>query len=413
MAISNLNVICVSIAISISACFAVSNEDEPFDANDIGQVDNTKTILPDWIKTEGIRAGFMSSTSGDLEKIPRYVKIAKDIGLNTAIVYGCSFAETPNHLKYYRQWFRLCNKANLHIFAFYPWQPPAGNKCRPVVFSDGTQGLFPCPLDDDLWQNYLMADMAGKLAKLSTGEQQTAFDGFFLDTEMYRTEKQPHNKRNYSFDTCFCDHCFSSFLLTKGYDGPSLPRVEKGDRKQWLTKQKFLSDYYAYLQKQVEIRAQQLKVAIRTVNPSLLFGIYPALNDTNWVRVTVARVFGRDSYPVVSFTTDTFGYYSKPWGAARIPTNMSRYFNHYDINGIYVAGYLLRAYTSSEIGKHLVESRRRSHGYWLFRMPQLLEREIPKAEHLAEGTRTDYQREIKNANENINEHKSSGADITE
>ncbi|MHC4386814.1 MAG: hypothetical protein ACYSUG_07475, partial [Planctomycetota bacterium] len=321
---------------------------EVIDANAIEQKALAQRPLPSWITEEGVRAGFMSSTSGDFRKISHYIELAKDIGLNTAIVYGCSFAETSGHLRMYREWLRLCNQANLHVFLYYAWQPPVGNECRPVVFSDGTKGLFPCPLDDKLWRDYLIADMAGKLAKLSKEEPQYSFDGFFLDMEMYRTEKQPTAKRYYSLDTCFCDYCFSSFLFTKGYAGPTLPALEKRARKQWLKNNGYLSDYYASLATQVRTPAQQLKNSIRSVNPELLFGIYPALSQVNWVHTTIAGVLGRDSYPVISFTTDTFGYHSIPWGAARIPRDLSAYFREYDINGIYVAGYLFRAYTSEE-----------------------------------------------------------------
>lgn len=355
--------------------------------------------LPEWIEKEGIRAGFiLASTSDNLKKIPRVIKEIKDIGLNTAIVYGCSFAEAPIHLTYYREWIRLCNRAGLHVFAFYGWQPPVGNPCRSVVFSDGTEGLFPCPLDDKLWQNYLTADMVDKLAKVSVEGPQLSFEGYFLDMEMYRTEKLPDAKRNYSSDTCFCDFCFSTFIINRTPIRP-LPPVSKDKRKLWLSQKGLLSDYNAYLTEQVEVRAENLKNEVRAINPKLLFGVYPALNETNWVRTAVMRVFGRDSYPVISFTTDTYGYYSKPWGADRIPTDLPAYFAKYNINGVYVAGYLFHLYTSSEIRTHIIQSCKRSKGYWLFRMSQLLEPEIPEGvEALAGGSQADYLRAIKSAN---------------
>ncbi len=358
--------------------------------------------LPDWIKNEGIRAGFMSSTAGNLDVIPRIVQETKNIGLNTAIVYGCMFAETPNHLTYYREWFRLCNKAGLHIFAFYGWQPPVKNPCRPVVFSDGTEGLFPCPLDDQLWQ-YLTDNMVEKLARVSVerSDLQTAFDGFFLDMEMYRTEAEPNDKRNYSLDTCFCDVCFSRFIQTRP-EWKNLPMVRRDRRKFWLEQHNLLSDYHTFLARDVETRAEDLRNQVHAVNPKLLFGVYPRLSAENWVLTAVTRGFGRNSYPAISFTTDTYGYYSVPWGAARIPADLTAYFKEYDINGIYVAGYLLRAYTSSEIKNHLVKSGQNAQGYWLFRMPQLLDSRIPPSEALAGGTQADYLREIKNANIQLN-----------
>ncbi|MGH2271239.1 hypothetical protein ACQ9LF_05515 [Anaerohalosphaeraceae bacterium U12dextr] len=358
--------------------------------------------LPDWIKNEGIRAGFMSSTSGNLDVIPRIVQETKNIGLNTAIVYGCMFAETPNHLTYYREWFRQCNKAGLHIFAFYGWQPPVKNPCRPVVFSDGTEGLFPCPLDDQLWQ-YLTDNMVEKLARVSVerSDLQTAFDGFFLDMEMYRTETEPNDKRNYSLDTCFCDVCFSRFIQTRP-EWKNLPMVRRDRRKFWLEQHNLLSDYHTYLARDIEARAEDLRNQAHAINPKLLFGVYPRLSAENWVLAAVMRGFGRNSYPAISFTTDTYGYYSVPWGAARIPADLTAYFKEYDINGIYVAGYLLRAYTSSEIKNHLVKSGQNAQGYWLFRMPQLLDSRIPPSETLPGGTQADYLREIKNANIQLN-----------
>jgi hypothetical protein len=381
------------------------NDKADYDINDVSiRGDSTASghaigQMPEWIEKEGIRAGFiLASTADNLKKIPRVVKEMKDIGLNTAIVYGCSFAEAPIHLTYYREWLRLCNQADLHVFAFYGWQPPVGNTCRPVVFSDGTEGLFPCPLDNQLWHNYLVVDMAEKLAKVSMEGPQSSFDGYFLDMEMYRTEKLPNQKRNYSFDTCFCDFCFSTFIINRTQIKP-LPPVSKERRKLWLSQKGLLSDYYAYLTEQVDARAENLKNEVRVINPKLLFGVYPALNEINWVLTAVMRAFGRDSYPVISFSTDTYGGHLKPWGANRIPADLPAYFKKFNINGIYAAGYMFHAYTSSEIRTNIIQSCQRSQGYWLFRMSQLLEAKIPEgAEALAGGSQADYLQAIKNAN---------------
>ena len=321
----------------------------------------------------------------------------KTMGFNSAIVYGCSFAETPNHLTYYREWFRLCNQAGLHAFAYYAWQPPVGNSCRPVVFADGTEGLFPCPLDNQLWQKYLETDLAVKLARVSVDEPASSFDGYFVDMEMYRTENEPDAKRHYSFDTCFCDSCFSGFVLNQT-QVRALPSIGKAQRKAWLLQNGYLPGYYAYQIEQVESKTEHLKNLIRSINPSLVFGVYPALNDTNWVRNAFMRVLGRNSYPVISFSTDTYGYNAIPWGANRIPSDLSTYFERYNINGIYAAGYMLRKYTSAEIGTQIIQSYQRSQGYWLFQLSQLVEDQVPDAEQLAGGSRSDYVQAIQAAN---------------
>ncbi|NLH17143.1 MAG: hypothetical protein GX455_11235 [Phycisphaerae bacterium] len=315
------------------------------------------------------------------------------MGLNTAIVYGCSFAETPHHLNYYREWIRQCNQANLNVFAYYAWQPPVGNACQPVVFSDGSEGLFPCPLDTELWQRYFEGDIANKLAR-------EAVVGIFLDMEMYRTENELTAKRQYSFDTCFCDSCFSRYIL-KRTQIHTVPSIGKGQRKSWLLQNGFLPDYYAYQIEQVELKAEHLKNAARSLNPNLVFGVYPALTNTNWVRSAVMRAFGRNSYPVISFSTDTYGYLANPWGADRIPSDLTAYFENYNINGIYAAGYLLRQYTSAEIGTQIIRSYQQSQGYWLFQMSQLVEDHVPEIEKLASGSRTDYIQAIQAANASL------------
>jgi hypothetical protein len=228
-------------------------------------------------------------------------------------------------------------------------------------------------------------------------------DALPIYMEMYRTEDQPEEKKHYSFDTCFCDSCFSSFILDRT-EIKYLPPVSKSKRKLWLSQNGYLSAYYAYLSDQVEAKAEALKTSVRAVNPNLLFGVYPALNDTNWVRTAVMRAFGRNSYPVISFTTDTYGYYGNrsypsTWGAERIPSDLTAYFDEYGVNGVYAAGYLLRVYKSSEIGSQLIKSCQRAQGYWLFQSYQLLEgEEIPESEALAGGTQADYLQAIKNAN---------------
>jgi hypothetical protein len=224
------------------------------------------------------------------------------------------------------------------------------------------------------------------------------FDGYFLDMEMYRTENEPANKKNYSRECCFCDNCFSTFLFSKGYSGGTLPAVNKKNRYRWLEEHRWLDEYFAFLGEKVEALSQELQQNIHLINPLLLLGVYPALTDKNWVLQSVMRGFSRDSYPVISFSTDTYGYFLKPWGADRIPADLHSYFEEYDINGIYVARYLLRGYSAFEIREHLIKSCQRSQGYWLFRLPQLVDDDIPVSEALAGGTQDDYLRAIREAN---------------
>jgi hypothetical protein len=177
----------------------------------------------------------------------------------------------------------------------------------------------------------------------------------------------------------------------------NLPEVREDRRQAWLSQNGLLEDYFAYQTSRVEAKAQELKEKVRAINPKMLFGVYPAITKTNWVMTAVMRAFGNESYPVISFSTDTYGYASC-WGPSKIPADISKYFEEYDINGIYVAGYMFRKYTSSEIRTNIIQSRQRCQGYWLYKMPQLFESVIPAGEELGGGTQADYLQAIKNAN---------------
>lgn len=302
-------------------------------------------MIPNWIKQNGIRAGFVQSTNGVLTVIPQYVELMKSIHLNTAIIYGCSFAETPNHLRYYREWIKQCKAAGLRVFAFYPWQPPAGNTCRPVVFADGTIGKFPCPQDETMWQNYHTRYMM-LLAKEN-------IDGIFLDMEMYRTESLEAKYRRYSDTTCYCEVC----------------------------KRRSVKGVVEVLKRITLLRGELLNI-----RPDLAFGVYPTPPDSNWVQEAV--MMGLES--VISFSTETYGYYAKPWGADRIPSDIPGYFNQRSVgDGVYCPGYLFRAYKPDDLATQIRKSIDKVNGYWLFNINQLI-----TGKDLA-GTAEEYKKALK------------------
>lgn len=349
-----------------------------------------------WIQEEKIRAGFFNATCD-----ANYNRKMKEIGLNTSIVSRFLYtnSDLPNMIKDYKRHAWACAQSEMHMFASYVWQPGGQwqtPRYRSVVFSDGSRGRFPCPLDEDFWHQYLI-NIAVEIAKISV-ENSYQVDGIFLDMEMYGTESVSNKKRRYSPDTCFCDFCFSSFIINRT-QFKSLPPVEKEKRKAWLSQNDLLQDYYSYLESQVEAKAELLKQRVHAINPDLLFGVYPALNRNNWVTKGVTRAFGRNAYPVISFSTDTYGYYSKPWGADRIPADLTDYFKQYDIHGIYAAGYMFCKYSSAEIKQNIMKSCERCQGYWFWDMSHLFESELKVK--LKEGTQEDYLHAIKDANVNV------------
>jgi hypothetical protein len=353
-----------------------------------GGVAQEDFILPEWIDKEGIRAGYLYYYS-DLQ----YVQEMKDIGLNTVVVKVWEFDQ--EHFSYtlsqLRKWDQLCQQAGMHLFVVFNWQPQAEvlSQCRPVVFADGTDGVFACPLDDTLWLEHLTPNAFAVI-----GAVVPYVEGLLFDMEMYGTEELPGAKRNYSTSTCFCDSCFSSYLSFRHLDG-SGTLIAKPNRRNWLSGTGRLSDYFAYQEEKLEAKADYLRTRVRSLSSTLLFGVYPHPEEGNWVRNSVARSLGRDSYPIVVFGTHS--YYIG--GIDSVPIDTTAYLAALNINGVYVSGYLFRKYTSDQIGSNITQACLRDKGYWLYRIPQLYKAElVDPMEMLAGGTQAAYRQAILNAN---------------
>jgi len=361
-------------------------------------------VSPDcaWIKQEKIRAGYLYYYDD-----VRYARSLQEAGMNTVLVKGWQFADrkqTENTLLSYKKWALSCRRNGLHLFAAYNWQPQETvfQRYRPVVFADGREGLFVCPLDRMFWQEHLILH-GMEIARLSL-DPNGSIDGILLDLEMYRTEKEHAERKNYSPNACFCDFCFSTFLFAKGYTGFTLPPVDKRDRSQWLAQKGWLDQYRRYLEQQVSVLAHEYSRQVRLVNPRLLLAVYPHPSESNWVLRDLAKEFGTPEVPVVIFATHSYyvgGYQS-------IPSNQQQYLEGMGIDAVYVAGYLFRKYSSGQIEENLLESARRADGYWLFKMPQLWKQDlVGKNEQLAGGSQADYWKAIRSANQKIQQQQTA------
>lgn len=274
-----------------------------------------------------IKAGWVQSTKQNARNAATMIETAEKMGLNTLIV-------NPYDLDDARDWVKLC-KDRFDLFISVTWQTIGnrgvvrGKQPRPVKFSDGTTGKFPCPLDEVSWMKYFSQTVV-EVAKMGAH--------VFVDEEMYGTEKEPAEKKQYAYDTtCHCDICHRFF-------GPPVDEVEKRSRK---------------------VFAEALKY-----NPNMRFGVYPALDQSNWFLTAMASGLSDERHPVISFSTDTYGYHKTPWGADRIPADIPAYFKQFGINGIYCPGFLIRAYSTVDLPKQLAKCK---DGYWLFSTNALVE----------------------------------------
>ncbi len=245
-------------------------------------------------------------------------------------------------LKNYRKWGVVCKKAKMHLFAVCFYQAdPRSWEYRRVVYSDGTVGKAPCPRGRKHWKWFL--NVASRLAKLSL-EPELQVDGIFLDCELYGTKGR---KRRYSEHTCYCDDCFSSFLLARDYTGSQLPALEFAQRRDWLKKAKLLDDYFSFLGEGVRVLAQNFASELHKINPNLLIGMYPYVD--RWVYRQIAGGLGSETMPVIIFAQDTY----RAAGASGVPKQPRQYYAKQGVQAVHAAGLVLYRYRAKRLEPEL------------------------------------------------------------
>ena len=375
--------------------------DSTYDSNTSSVPDAVK--IPAWIKQQKIRAGWLYADDD-----PSNAILMSQNGFNTVIVFWSSFKEGDtwnDTIQKYTNWAAAGKNNNLHIFISFAWMPRISAHSfltefvyRHAVFADGTVSVAVCPLDTAFWTNHM--NRVGKAIATLSIDPNLTIDGIFLDSELYGTEQKRIYERDYGLHACFCDHCFSEFLISKGYTSSQFPRLGASKRQNWLQSNGMSKDYLDFLKARISSLAATFKSEIRQINPKLILGMYPTLTSgyglgENWVRESIARAWGTVDFPMVLFATDT--YYTG--GYRRIPDNPINLYRQSGINIVYCAGYLLRLYGSNDLETNLYESARRADGYWIFQMSQLWKSsEVSK---LYQGTPSMYLRSISNANNSI------------
>jgi hypothetical protein len=188
--------------------------------------------------------------------------------------------------------------------------------------------------------------------------------------------------------------------LGHGYRGENLPIADYAERKNWLDRNKLLDSYFAFQENEVESLASNFEENLHKINPSFLIGFYPSPlypRADNWVRNSIARGLSTNGTPILIFGTDS--YSGGKW-QQRTPDNPVKLYKELGVNCHYLAGFLLRSYSSNNLGASLYTAGGKYTGYWIFKMPMLWGY-FEKNEKLKRGTVEEYCDSITRANEKI------------
>ncbi len=314
-----------------------------------------------WIFQEKIRAGY----TGDPL---RYVD-ASSYGLNTLIYNVGRIDPSDPPLDTLREIGERCRERGMHFFVSIYWLTRSylsEGSWRKSATQDGFVDQYapPCPLDEEYISRIIEAQSVA-LAKIA---RECNIDGIVYDGELYGAWPT-----RYSNKTCFCDHCFYSFLESIGRKD----KVEPARRRSWLLESKALDRYYSYQGKRLASILSKIAKECRQYDRDLVFGLLGNSLD-NWYVEAMARSMSAKGLPflILDETSYVRGF-SRSFGygapAYRLPTGltypeyMTRKIARKRLNAVWVGGLWVEPwFYPATIRYHLFNLATRTGGYWLF-----------------------------------------------
>ena len=337
----------------------------------------------DWIQREKIRAGWIYCSDG-VDKVQSF----RELGMNTIIVSARNGEE-------FDKWAREAKRTGMHLFGVLGFSGQAQEAgARRAVFGNGYESVVTCPTDERFWDQQIIGRAAQLARDGLDGERQ--IDGVLIDFELYANSNK--GGQIYYTDACFCDHCFGSFLTHQKLDSSAL-QTPLAARKAWLSERAVdvERDYHALLRERVRAVAGKMRRAVESVRSDFYLGFYP--RPHNWMLVGTAQGLGTAEHPMILWATSTYG----GGGPARIEDDWRAQMLEQDIHSYYCAGMLLRFYTSVNLATNVYLNSKKSNGYWLFTLHTLcIPEDRQKGDfYLAHGTREDYRRALRRANDEL------------
>ncbi|MEI6503594.1 MAG: hypothetical protein WCP21_21515, partial [Armatimonadota bacterium] len=247
----------------------------------------------DWIATEHIRAGYMSS--GNLG--PGQARM-KAVGMNLLMPKfgGLQYPPTEDNGTLLRQWGDAAKVNGLHLMPVFNLRGGETEKIlsdrREMAANGVAMTRTPCPLDEAFWTRYII----GRMAYLAEHAKELGLDGGILDPEMYGADHTCFT------GACYCTDCLREFLQTVG---KPLPDPLPADRAEWLKAQGLSDKFEQHFVSRVEGFGRRLEQEVHAKNADFVIGVllldYPLLYQKG-----LAQGMGTATHPVLSFSESTY-----------------------------------------------------------------------------------------------------------
>lgn len=225
------------------------------------------------------------------------------------------------------------------------------------------------PLDPVFWRGITGAH--GELiARLSL---KYPIEGIIYDTEHYAGGMM------YLQNSGFSDPTFEKYAVSRALD-ITAESVPKGTRYEHLKSTGRLLDYYLYLEEEAVDQGKDLANRWHAINPHLLFGIWPLLD--NWFSRGTLRGLGG---AVPSLGLSGAEYYH----GSDSSKSLAEFFESKCPNVKYLPGfYPPYSYSVDQLHHHVAQALRSTRGYWMLGPHEEL-------------SRSDYQTALRSAFESV------------
>lgn len=236
-----------------------------------------------WVRREKVRTAHIGFGVDYLRKL---LPIMSDLGFNAIDPAGHRYASRPFWGEQVAQLDELAREAGFPVTLWFAWYwyedspgfeernclvdlTRGGDYRRAVDFRGQRMVWAPCPLSSAFWGD-LFANVR-QVADWSTTYKSVW--GMCVDFEFYGTGQSRQSSDWYSYDFCFCDHCFEQFLTRIG-STVRAGQVPAERRFSLLKSMGALEAYYGVLSHEVGSRAQQVREMAHGINEDLVLGFY-------------------------------------------------------------------------------------------------------------------------------------------